>query len=207
MALSNRRVDAPPKGSRAHYEALYGSARANLLLAACITLLNVVLALVGSDSYFLFSASVPYWAAVFGRVEYEVYAMAGYLVIAGVIAVIFTAFYFVFYLMSKKNRRWMDAALVYFALDCVGLIGFIVWVGFDISFIMDILFHIYVMYYLVSGSLAARKAEKMPPDEPVAACEAESPAAEAAAEAPVTESTAEETPAPAAEVVSESEAE
>ena len=167
MALQTGRVQAPPKGSRAAYELTYVKARSNLLLAACFTLINVILALTGSNTYFLFSASMPYWAAIFGQVDYEIYGILSYLIVAGVIAVAITALYFLFYLMSKKHREWMDAAAVVFAVDCVGLIALNLYLGFDSSDILDYLFHVYVMYYLISGSISARKVAKMPPEEPV----------------------------------------
>ena len=54
-----------------------------------------------------------------------------------------------------------------FAVDCVGLIALNLYLGFDSSDILDYLFHVYVMYYLISGSISARKVAKMPPEEPV----------------------------------------
>ena len=194
MALQTGRVQAPPKGSRAAYELTYVKARSNLLLAACFTLINVILALTGSNTYFLFSASMPYWAAIFGQVDYEIYGILSYLIVAGVIAVAITALYFLFYLMSKKHREWMDAAAVVFAVDCVGLIALNLYLGFDSSDILDYLFHVYVMYYLISGSISARKVAKMPPEEPIAVGAAVAQTVEEVPveEAPVVDTAAEE---------------
>jgi hypothetical protein len=119
----------------------------------------------------------------------------------------------------------MDAAAVVFAVDCVGLIALNLYLGFDSSDILDYLFHIYVMYYLISGSIAAHKLAKMPPEEPVsmeagipqmvsepAAEEIPAdavPAEEASAEAaPAEETPAEQVPAeeaPAEEAVEETQ--
>ena len=52
MALQNQRVQAPQTGSRGAYEVTYVKSRSNLLAVAAFTLVNVILALVGSDSYF-----------------------------------------------------------------------------------------------------------------------------------------------------------
>ena len=155
MALKNERVSAPAKGSREAYELSYTKARSNLLLAAIFTLVNVFLVLSGSDTYFLFSASIPYWAGVFGRFDYEIYGVMSSLVIAGVIAVVFTAIYFILWGMSKRHRGWMYAAAVCFAVDFLGLILLNLDLGFDSSDILDYLFHVYVMIYLISGSVSA----------------------------------------------------
>lgn len=174
MALKNERTPAPAKGSREAYEFSYAKARSNLLLAAIFTLVNVFLVLSGSDTYFLFSASIPYWTGAFGRLDYEIYGIMSSLVIAGVIAVVFTAAYFLLWGMSKRHRGWMYAAAVCFAVDFLGLILLNLGLGFDSSDILDYLFHIYVMFYLISGSISAGKLAKMPPME-VASCDYAAP--------------------------------
>lgn len=205
MALQNGRVQAPPKGSRAACEATYTTCRSNLLLAAAITLLNVVLALVGSNTYFLFSASVPYYVAAFGRLFFDEYGFFADVIIGGVIAVVLTGLYFVFWVMTKRHRKWMIGAAVYFALDCLGLILLTLDLGFEFRDIIDYLFHVYVMYYLVTGSIAALKLAKMPPEDPIAV-EADAPqmrnetpaedipAEQAPAKDPAEAESAEETP-------------
>ena len=198
MALKNERVSAPAKGSREAYELSYTKARSNLLLAAIFTLVNVFLVLSGSDTYFLFSASIPYWAGVFGRFDYEIYGVMSSLVIAGVIAVVFTAVYFILWGMSKRHRGWMYAAAVCFAVDFLGLILLNLDLGFDSSDIMDYLFHVYVMIYLISGSVSAGKLAKMPPKE-VASCDyAASPAEGEAIAEPEAPAAPETTDAPEA---------
>ena len=215
MALRNQRVPAPPKGSREAYEFSYTRGRSNLLIVAAVTLVNVFLALTGSNTYFLFSASIPYYVAAFGRFDYEIYGILSYLIVSGMIAATLTAVYFLFWGMAKRRRGWMYAAAVCFALDSVGLILLNLDLGFASSDILDYLFHVYVMYYLITGSIAAHKLAKMPPPEtassdysvPVMVDETltapaanESPAEELPAqETPAAESSAEEAPAMLAE--------
>lgn len=208
MALQNQRVQAPQTGSRGAYEVTYVKSRSNLLAVAAFTLVNVILALVGSDSYFLFSASVPYFVSIFGRAFFEELGSAVYLIIAGVISLVITGLYFLFWAMTKRHREWLDAATVCFGVDCLGLVLWTVLFGFDASLIIDYVFHAFVMFYLISGSIAAHKLLKMPPAEPVS-MEAgipqmvnETPAGETAEELPAEDVPAEETPAeePAEEV-------
>lgn len=42
------------------------TARYNMLLVAVLTLINAIMLLTGADSYFLFSASLPYHLAILG---------------------------------------------------------------------------------------------------------------------------------------------
>ena len=222
MALQTGRVQGPPKGSRGAYEVTYTRSRSNLLVVLGFTLINIILALLGQDSYFLFSAIVPYFVALVGRTGFEEVGSSAVLIIAGVIALVMLGVYFLFWCMTKRHREWMDAATVCFGLDCVGLVLLF---GLDVSAIIDYVFHIYVMYYLISGSIAAHKLAKMPPEEPVsmeagipqmvsepAAEEIPAnavPAEEASAEAaPAEETPAEQVPAeetPAEEAVEETQ--
>ncbi len=164
MALQTGRVQRPPKGSRGAYEDTYTRSRSNLLLVMGFTLINIIFALLGQGSYFLFSATVPYFVALIGRAGFDEYGSSAFLIIAGVIALVMLGVYFLFWCITKRHRKWMDAATVCFGLDCVGLVFLF---GLDVSMIIDYAFHVYVMYYLVTGSIAAHKLAKMPPEEPV----------------------------------------
>ena len=164
MALNTGHVSTPPQGTRAAHETTYMRSRSNFLLVVAFTLINVVFALLGQDSYFLFSATVPYFVALIGRAGFNEYGLSALLIIAGAIALVMVGVYFLFWCMTKRHREWVDAATVCFGLDCVGMILLF---GFDISLIIDYAFHAYVMYYLITGSIASHKLAKLPPEEPV----------------------------------------
>ena len=51
---------------RQQLEAKYQSARTDLLLIVALTVINIVLLVTGSDSYFVFSAFIPYSIAFLG---------------------------------------------------------------------------------------------------------------------------------------------
>ena len=56
--------------------------------------------------------------------------------------------YIVCYVLSKKHRVWIVVALVLFSIDTL----FMLWVltlGFDFSIFIEILFHSWIMYYLI----------------------------------------------------------
>lgn len=138
----------------------YNIARSNLLFAVIVTLVNIVLIACNSGIYFLFSVYIPYFTALIGAMFHyypdEVADLIGteitpdaatvFFVVCLVVAVLLLVPYLLCWIFSKRHHGWMIAALVLFSLDSLWLI-----VNFDISLIMDILFHAYVLYFLISG--------------------------------------------------------
>lgn len=146
-------------------------ARNNLLLVIVFTVINIILTACNSGSYFLFSAFIPYFCAYIGAVIYhypekmateigteitpEIATVC--LVIGIVIAVLLLVSYLLCWIFSKRHYGWMIAALVLFSLDSIWLL-----INFDLYYIMDILFHTYVIYYLIMGvqnGIRVKKAE------------------------------------------------
>ncbi len=183
---------------RQNYERKYNASRANLLLVVIATAINMFLIVSGSDTYFLFSAFIPYFLTTIGMVrcgllppEYYEYPMEDYIfydkslfVALLIFAIILTSLYLLAWFMSKKNRvGWLIFALVFFGLDTVGMLIFN---GIAADGIIDIVFHAWVIYYLVMGIIAHRKLKYMPEEAPVTGFEAVSAetaeAPEAAAE-------------------------
>ena len=71
---------------RQNYERKYKASRANLLLVVIATAINMLLIATGSDTYFLFSAFIPYFLTTIGMVqcgllppEYYEYPMEDYI--------------------------------------------------------------------------------------------------------------------------------
>ena len=77
--------------------------------------------------------------------------------------------YFFAWLKSKNpaKRGWMIFALVFFSLDTVAMILLAGEISSDT--IIDILFHIYVLVYLIMGVSAASKIKNLPPEAPAEA--------------------------------------
>ncbi len=117
-------------------------ARANLLLVIGITLLNVLMAAFKSETYLLFSAQFPLFLVYVG-LGFE---NATALIVSSVMAVVAIIPYFLCWLFSKKHYGWMIGALCYFALDCLFLL-----LLFDFTMIVDLLFHAWIVYYLIIG--------------------------------------------------------
>ena len=158
-------------------ERQYLSARSNLLLVIVFTAINLLLLVTNSDMYFLFSASIPYYLVTMGMymcgrfpAEYYgadfdslVFLDNSVFVILLVISISIIALYLLTWFMSSKNRcGWLIFALVLFTLDTVGMLLFY---GLSFEAAFDILFHAWVIYYLVMGIKAHNKLKTLPPDE------------------------------------------
>lgn len=141
----------------------YGVARGNLVLVVIFTLVNVVLCLLGQDSYFLFSAIVPYFVAMIGAMwgglyppEYYAdlemteadFLPVGFVVVCAAVAVVMIALYFVCWLLSKKHVAFMIAALALFVIDTIMMP---VLFGISLEWILDYIFHAWVLVSLTLG--------------------------------------------------------
>ena len=92
--------------------AAYKAARGNLLAMLVLTAVNTLLALTGSDRYYLFTDFAAYIWAAFARGFYDFTGEAKWLVLGAAGAVLVMAVYFLCWLLSKKRRGWLTAALV-----------------------------------------------------------------------------------------------
>ncbi len=187
---------------RQNYERKYNASRANLLLVVIVTLVNLLLVSTGSDSYFLFSAYIPYFITVIGlswcgmlppeyyEAPLEEYIFFDKSLFAAllILAVILTSLYLLAWFMSKKNRvGWIIFALVFFGLDTAGML---ILNGFAAESIMNIVFHAWVIYYLVVGIVAHRKLKYMPEEAQENVYEAAAGEVTEEAEAPAAEAEA-----------------
>lgn len=193
----------------------YASARTSLLLIAALTVVNIVLAFVGSDTYLLFSLTLPYYLVyfllemtgqfsaeyymdVYGTTELEFWPEA-LLYIGLVIAVIVIAIYVVLYVLSKKHPTAYLVATIFFGIDTLILLGYALLGGF-VYFLIDIAIHGVIIYLLIKGIIAGYKAKTE-----LAAAEAMAAAAPVENEpiAPTEETLSESAPEAPAETASE----
>ena len=129
----------------------YKIARSNLLLMLVLTTINIALMYFESDTYLLFSATVPMFFAVLGFAA-ELYPC---LIVVGIILML----YLFCWIFSKRHYAWMIVAAVLFAIDTICMI-FIYLGAFDASMVLDILIHAWVMYYLILGIVSGAKLKK-----------------------------------------------
>ena len=144
---------------------LYQAARGNLLLMLIFSAVNVAFAAFGVDIYFLFSDYLAYMLALTGRVFLEYSDEGLYLAVGLAFAVLVLVPYLLCWIFSKKRRGWMIAALVLFAVDTGALV--VDTLGSDdvLYNLPDLLFHIWVLVYLVLGVKHAQQALAPQPEE------------------------------------------
>ncbi|MBQ8718199.1 MAG: hypothetical protein IJY66_02925 [Clostridia bacterium] len=157
-------------------EQRYNNTRWNLLLVAIVTLINVIF--VAGDSYFLFSATLPYTisylAALFCGVfppEYygDEYALWEFwpkevFYVAIAVSVLIIGLYVLAYFMSGKSRvGWLIFALIFFGVDTLFLLGFY---GIALDMILDYAFHAWIIVILSMGVKAHFDLKKLP-EQPV----------------------------------------
>ncbi len=136
--------------SRGVIEQKYNSARSNLFIMIALTVINLIV--IGLDGNFmmLFSASFPLYALVFSLPPDALFPLQ----VGVVIAVFSILLYIVPFFMSKKHYGWMIVALILFSFDSMFLIGIslLVYLGDgSLPGLLEIIFHVWVMYYLISG--------------------------------------------------------
>ena len=116
----------------------YNSARNVILVVTAITVLNIALVAFGSDTMFLFSASIPYYC-LWMTLEF------GY-ILEAVIALVAIFVLLASWLLSKDRILGLVLAIGYFVIDALYLLWL---VDFEIGFITgELIFHAIIIAYL-----------------------------------------------------------
>ncbi len=214
MAKFFSNISFDPRMQRQALQNKYNAARMNLLAVVLFTVINIVSLATGIGGYFLFSASVPYVITMFGLVLcgmmpdefYQEMEMEGmffldesFFYITLAISILILGLYVLCWFFSKKKPVWLTVALVLFIIDTVVMF---LYYGIALDMILDIAFHAWVIWILVSGIRAHRDLQKMPKEEPIieaeftdisndesAEFEAQSPELNVPTEAPTEEKT------------------
>ena len=169
---------AMQNGALAPLAQKYRTAQVDLLILVGMTLLNVVLLLTGSSTYFLFSGAVPYYLVFFGMLFCGTYPemqsdpeLLGMVIFPSnaivwflLAALLILAVYVVLFLLSRKQYHFLTAALVLFALDTAAMLYL---GGISIDNAIDLLFHAWMLYSLFAGIRAAKVLVSTPVEDTV----------------------------------------
>ena len=136
----------------------YRTARGSLLLLILITVLNTVMSATGNyESYYVFCDYLAYYCAVYGRVFYEESGEMLYLILGCAAVVLILLPLLLCWIFSKKRRGWMIAALVMVSLDTLLIVADAI--GYqDISYLLSIAFHIWLIVEMVLAIRAGKEA-------------------------------------------------
>ncbi len=164
------------------YERSYSSAGGSILLVVAFTLINGLLLVANSNTYFLFTAWVPYLLLDLGMylcgkypAEYYEENIADYnFMNNGVLAFLVSAallivlLYVLCWFFSKKGKvGGLIGSLVLMFIDTVIMF---VWRGMNADIIMDAVFHGWIIVSMISGISGyykLKKYEKEHPEQPL----------------------------------------
>jgi hypothetical protein len=137
--------------------------RGNLLLMTILTIANIISYWFEWNFMLPFSAFLPFTIFDFGYF-FSIELADPSLFIAGIVlSALVLLLYFLGYLLSKKKPGWLTAMLGLYIFDTIVMVFLYTSVFmFDGSMILDVLFHVWVLYYLINGVLAVKKLKNLP---------------------------------------------
>lgn len=166
-----------PRMERQMLKNKYNSARYNLLAVVIFTAINIIMAAFGTGGYFLFSATIPYVITITGLVLcgmmpeefYEgldgmYFLNESFFYITLAISALILVLYLLCFFFSKKRTLWVKIALGMFIIDSAFML---LYYGIALDMLFDVLFHVWVIWILVSGLKAEKKLRSLPPEETV----------------------------------------
>lgn len=167
------------------YERRYSSSCGSILLVVAFTLINGLLLIAKSNTYFLFTAWVPYLLLDVGMylcgkypAEYYEGNVADYSFMNNGVfsfligaALLIVLLYLVCWYIAKKGKVvGIIGGLVLMLID-TGIM--LVWCGINADMIMDIVFHAWMIFSMISGISGYFKLKKyekehpeLPPEQP-----------------------------------------
>lgn len=136
----------------------YRTARGSLLAMILVTVINTVMSATGDyESYFVFCDYLAYYCSVYGRVFYEQSGEMLYLIVGCAAVAVILLPLLLCWIFSKKRRGWMIAALVMVSLDTLLIVADAI--GYqDISYLLSIAFHVWLIVEMVLAIRAGKQA-------------------------------------------------
>ena len=145
----------------------YASGRSTLLSLVIFSAINMVLLLLISETYFLFSATVPYYLTAFCTSLDDLMGGAFFTVGAVVISLIILGVYLLCWGLSKKHPGWLVAAFIFLIMDSLALVVVSLLIpDLLLSSILDLVFHILILVSVGMAVSANGKLKTLPPEQP-----------------------------------------
>jgi len=130
---------------------IFEKSRNNLLLVVAFTVINLVLIYFEAGVNFLFSATIPQFILNVAKVVAGSTDENIFLIIGLVIAFLAVLSYFVFWLLARRARVLILVSLIFFCIDSLLLVYLVFNDDFNFSVLMEIAFHAWILYYLITG--------------------------------------------------------
>lgn len=158
----------PDKNSPEALMAKAKSGRHSLLLIIIFTIINLVMVLLDSGTYFLFSASVPYYVTLLFKALENGFSSGAWVngpatIGALVFSFVVLTLYFLCWLLSDKHRGWLITALVLFIIDTIAMMVFCRLLYDDpLPNVVDLVFHMWAIVELFQAIRARKKLQQLP---------------------------------------------
>lgn len=150
------------KSSREYQQQLLSRSRGYLLTVIIFTIINLVLLVLEQGTYFLFSASVPYYLTVLSQMM-DGAALGQNTTMALIISAVILVGYFLCWLLSARKSVWLTVGMCVFILDTVALIYVALkLMESPLNGIVDLLIHALLIWEMSKGITAAKNLKEMP---------------------------------------------
>jgi len=144
------------------------SGRHSLLLIVVFTVVNLVMVWLDSGTYFLFSASVPYYLTLYSK-GIDNYFVDGpwpengpYTMLALAVSAVILLLFLLCWLLSRRRTGWLIPAAVLFVVDTLAL----AWCTFNIVYdpvgnIVDFVIHFWAIWELIRAIRCGSRLKKL----------------------------------------------
>jgi len=137
--------------------------RGNLILMAVFTIVNILAYWFEFRFMLPFSAFLPFTIFDFGYYFSMELNDPALFTIGIALASFIILVYFLGYFLSNKKPGWLTFMLIMYVFDTVVMIYLFTMIFvFNGSMILDILFHVWVLYYLINGVIAVNRLKALP---------------------------------------------
>lgn len=140
----------------------------NLFFFIILSAINMVLIFVGSDVTFTFSAYLPEFLISLGQVVKAETGNISPLIIFTILAILFLIGCLISALLAKKRPGWLMLATALVGIDTLIMLAIMLpqignlMATSPISIIIYIVFHIWILFYLINALIANDKLKKLP---------------------------------------------
>ncbi len=128
-------------------------ARRNLLVMVVLTTFTMIMSSYYRGFPVVLSAFVPQFALQIGILFHSEAAIDWYLIASLSYALCLLLSYYACYILSKKQASWLLPAFALFAFDTI-MLGMFVRTGLNTASILNLIFHLWVLYYLALGIMS-----------------------------------------------------
>lgn len=142
----------------------YARSRINLLSIVGFTIVNVLLTIFNASISFLFSASVPMIVAGLSMDISRQNGSPVFAIVGLVITAVMIGTYYLFYRLSRTKHVFLLISAICMVIDTAVLL-LLTGASLDTSIIIDIGFHVYIVYGLFMGVKASYELNKLPAEE------------------------------------------